>query len=262
MSLSPLHLLRLVVLLVVTAAAQAGEYPFSVERIKLTGGEGVLAVNDGPLAVSATVDITHKINAGSDHNWPISFELKPYSSKTLGVVYPAIKEEPFAFELLVTKTISPGSLDASRKADTKSPHIKDSREDAYFELQHMLEPVKQLPRWFDSVKIFSPFISEGLPFLLVAYLLLLTVLFDLRSFTALVQRRWLSAIGYGCLAGATGFLLWLQHAAAPTLYLPRFMKYVMREPTSVIPCILGLIICWLTARWLVPPRDSYHYSRI
>ena len=262
MNLSPLPLFRLVLLVVLTSSAQAGDYPFSVERIKLTGGEGVLAVNDGPLSVAATIDITHKINAGSDHIWPMNIELKPYTSKTLGVVYPANPEEPFAFDLQVSKTIGPGKLDASRRTETKSPHIQDSREDARFELQKLLEPVKRLPRWFDTVKIASPFISEGLPFLLVAYLLLLTVLFDLRSFTALIQRRWLTAVGQGCLAGATGFLLWLQYAAVPSLYLPRFMKYVMREPTSVIPCVIGLLFYWLTAKWLVPPRESYHYSRI
>ena len=262
MNLSPLSLLRLVFLLIVTAAAQAGDYPFSVERIKLTGGEGVLAVNDGPLTVSATVDLSRQINVASDRTWPTSFELKPYSSKTLGVIYPANPDEPYAFELLVTKTISPGKMDAARRPDTKSPHIQESREEARFELQKMLEPVKHLPRWFDTAKIGSSFISEGLPFLLVAYLVLLTVLFDLRSFTALIQRRWLHAFGQGCLAGATGVLLWLQHEAVPNLYLPRFVKYVMREPTSIIPCILALILCWLTAQWLVPPRESYHYSRI
>lgn len=255
-------LLRLVILLIMTAAAHAGEYPFSVERIKLKGGEGVLAVNDGPLTVSATVDLARQINTASDISWPVSFELKPYSSKTLGVVYPASQEEPFAFELQVTKTISPGKVDAARKADSKSGHTQEAREEARFELQKMLEPVKHLPRWFDTNKIGSSFISEGLPFLLVGYLVLLTVLFDLRSFTALIQRRWLTAIGQGCLAASTGFLLWLQHEAVPSLYLPRFVKYVMREPTSIIPCILGLILCWLTAQWLVPPRESYHYSRI
>ena len=59
-------LLRLVILLIMTAAAHAGEYPFSVERIKLKGGEGVLAVNDGPLTVSATVDLARQINTASD----------------------------------------------------------------------------------------------------------------------------------------------------------------------------------------------------
>ena len=262
MIIALLPLLRLIFLLIMTAAAHAGDYPFSVERIKLDGGEGILAVNDGPLTVSATVDLTRQINTASDRTWPASFELKPYSSKTLGVVYPSNPSEPFAFELLITKTISPGKVDASRKADSKASHVQDAHEDARFELQKMLEPVKHLPQWFGTNKIGSSFISEGLPFLLVAYLVLLTILFDLRSFTALIQRRWLTAIGQGCLAGATGLLLWLQHEAVPNLYLPRFVKYVMREPTSIIPCILALILCWLTAQWLVPPRESYHYSRI
>lgn len=262
MIIALLPLLRLIFLLIMTAAAHAGDYPFSVERIKLDGGEGILAVNDGPLTVAATVDLTRQINTASDRPWPASIELKPYSSKTLGVVYPASAGEPFAFELLITKTISPGKVDASRRADSKTGHAQEVREDARSELQKMLEPVKHLPRWFDTNKIGSSFISEGLPFLLVAYLVLLTVLFDLRAFTALIQRKWLTAVGQGCLAASTGFLLWLQHEAVPNLYLPRFVKYVMREPTSIIPCILALVLCWLTAQWLVPPRESYHYSRI
>lgn len=257
-----LPLLRLMCLLFMTTVAHAGDYPFSVERIKLDGGEGILAVNDGPLIVSASVDLARQFNAASDRTWPASFELKPYSSKTLGVVYPSNPSEPFAFELLITKTISPGKVDASRKVDSKASPAQDAHEEARFELQKMLEPVKHLPRWFDTNKIGSSFISEGLPFLLVAYLVLLTILFDLRSVTALIQRRWLTAVGQGCLGGATGLLLWLQHEAVPNLYLPRFVKYVMREPTSIIPCILALFLCWLTAQWLVPPRESYQYSRI
>ena len=97
MIIALLPLLRLIFLLIMTAAAHAGDYPFSVERIKLDGGEGILAVNDGPLTVSATVDLTRQINTASDRTWPASFELKPYSSKTLGVVYPASAGEPFAF---------------------------------------------------------------------------------------------------------------------------------------------------------------------
>ncbi len=260
-----MNLLRLLPALFLVLAplfVHAGEYPFSVERIKLDGGAGILAVNDGPLTVSASVDLARQINVGSDHTWPINFELKPYSSKTLGVIYPASKDEPWNFELLVSKTIHPGKVDAVRKPEAKGSMLSEAREDARSELQKLLEPVSGLPRWFDTAKIGSSFLKDGLPFLLVAYLVLLTVLFDLRAFTALLRRDWLPAIGQGCLAGATGFLLWIQHAAVPTMYLPRFMKYVMREPTSIIPCILALIIAWLTAQWLVPQRDSSQYARL
>lgn len=240
----------------------AGEYPFSVERIRLDGGEGVLAVNDGPLTVTATVDLGQRINVSTDHSWPAQFELKPYSRISLGIVYPTNPSEPYVFDLQIIKTISPGKVDASRRTDGKPASHKESQEEVRFELQKMLEPVSSLPRWFDTAKISSPFMRDALPFFLVAYLALLTVMFDLRSFTALIQRNWLQVIGYGCLAASTGFLLWAQYKAVPTLYLPRFMKYVVREPTSIIPCILALVICWLTAQWLSPPRSSYNYSRI
>jgi hypothetical protein len=79
---------------------------------------------------------------------------------------------------------------------------------------------------------------------------------------ALPHHRRITAIGQGCLAAATGFLLWVQHTAVPNMYLHRFMKYVIREPISIIPCIFALIIYWLTAQWLVPQRDSSQYSRL
>lgn len=45
-----MNLLRLLPALFLVLAplfVHAGEYPFSVERIKLDGGAGILAVNDG-----------------------------------------------------------------------------------------------------------------------------------------------------------------------------------------------------------------------
>lgn len=147
-----------------TAAAHAGDYPFSVERIKLDGGEGILAVNDGPLTVSATsISPLARSTLLLDRTWPASFELKPYSSKTLGVVQFGQRGRalPRAFvdhqdDQPRQRWMLPAGL--NRRPDS----AQEVREDARSELQKMLEPVKHLPRWFDTNKIGSSFISEGL----------------------------------------------------------------------------------------------------
>ena len=246
-----------------SCGAYTGEYPFSVESINLDGGSGILAVNDGPLTVTATVELRNAINVSSDKGWPITVVLQPYSSQSLAVLYPANASEPSHYELGVNKSTSPAKNDGVRPA-SKSPLQIDHREAARLDFQKILEPVTDTARWLNgrSVADFfgqkpGSFVREGLPFLLVAYLLLLAFLFYLRAFHALLQKAWLPALGQVCLGGAISFLVWIQHTVTPSMYLPKFINYVMKEPLSIIPCLIALALGWLTAHWLVPYGARY-----
>ena len=250
-----------------TCGAYTGEYPFSVESINLDGGSGILAVNDGPLTVTATVELRNAINVSSDKGWPITVVLQPYSSQSLAVLYPSNVSEPSHYELGVNKTTSPAKSDGARPA-SKSPIQIGRREAARTDLQKALDPVTETARWVSGRSIADffgqkpgSFMREGLPFLLVAYLLLLAILFDLRAFHALLQKAWLRAFGQLCLGGAISFLVWIQHTVTPNLYLPKFINYVMKEPVSIIPCLIALALGWLTAHWLAPYYGGRYSSR-
>lgn len=262
-SLFPVRFLLALLAMLASSFASATNYPAKIQRIDLEGGAALYAINDGPATLKISLELTNSINVSSDQAWPVTATIPPHSQKTLAFLFPSNPGIPFQWDFKPTVTVSSVTNDSPAPAGS-SASGKDVREEAQAELRRLLEPAARMSMKLSgkpwpggdgaAKRAIGPTVDDGLPFLLRAYALFLSITLGVRLLAALQMKNWArAAVTFIAVAIEYGVLLYLgaDFITLRSWHVESFKVFAMHHEWSV-PILAGyLITCWATAYFLL-----------